>query len=121
MLSSYEADSSQDSIDPGEVKGPDIPLMPQVLRIHFVSCATGEGIPNLRKVLYKVWGGEERRGEHRRSIPNCCIRYEREANYFPCYVGWKWFSLCPHIVLLSSLSSDAARCAWPVCPNREHA
>lgn len=56
MLTSYEADSALDSVDSGEVKGPDIPLMPQVLRIHFVSCTTGEGIPNLRKVLYKVWG-----------------------------------------------------------------
>ena len=55
MLTSYEIDPTHDTTDCGEVKGPDIPLMPRVLRIHFISCTTGEGIPNLRKVLYKVW------------------------------------------------------------------
>ena len=54
MLSSYEANTIQGSVEVMEVKGPDIPLMPLVLRIHFVSCATGEGIPNFRKTLYKV-------------------------------------------------------------------
>ena len=54
MLASYEADAFQVSGEVMEVKGPDIPLMPLVLRIHFVSSATGEGIPNLKKTLYKV-------------------------------------------------------------------
>lgn len=54
MLASYELDTFQGSGEVVEVKGPDIPLMPLVLRIHFVSCASGEGIPNLRKTLYKV-------------------------------------------------------------------
>lgn len=54
MLASYEADVSQENIDTTEVKGPDIPLMPLVLRIHFVSSSSGEGIPNIRKNLYRV-------------------------------------------------------------------
>lgn len=59
MLTSYEAADSmmQEWPDTAEVKGLDIPLMPQILKIHFVSCSTGEGLPNLRKVLHKVGSG----------------------------------------------------------------
>ena len=60
MLASYDAgDPMLDTIDSGEPKGPDIPLMPLVLRVHFVSCSTGEGIPSLRKTIYKVSVCEE--------------------------------------------------------------
>jgi len=38
------------------VKGPDIPLMPLVLKVHFLSCLSGEGISHLRKTLYKEGG-----------------------------------------------------------------
>ena len=36
------------------MKGPDISLMPLVLKVHFLNCISGEGINNLRKTLYKV-------------------------------------------------------------------
>lgn len=55
MLASYEAETSQECVDtPPEVRGPDIPLMPLVLRIHYINSVTGEGIPNLKKSLYRV-------------------------------------------------------------------
>ena len=54
MMASYEADVPPEAVEMQEVKGPDIPLMPLVLRIHFISCSTGEGIPNIKKTLYKV-------------------------------------------------------------------
>lgn len=54
MLTSYEADVPQEAFDIQEMKGPDIPLMPLVLGIHFVSNTSGEGIQNLKKTLYKV-------------------------------------------------------------------
>ena len=37
-----------------DVKGPDIPLMPIVLKVHFINSSSKEGIANLRKSLYKV-------------------------------------------------------------------
>ncbi len=36
------------------MKGPDIALMPLVLKVLFVNCISGENIASLRKALYKV-------------------------------------------------------------------
>ncbi len=61
MLASYEAcyDSlQQEPPEEFQVSGPDVPLMPLLLRIHFISNSNGEGIPNLKKLLYRVGEGE---------------------------------------------------------------
>ena len=54
MLISYDVNPSKDTQELPEVKYPDIPLMPLVLGIHFLSSITGEGIPNFKKTLYRV-------------------------------------------------------------------
>ena len=55
MLSSYEP--PQEVFDMQELCGEVIPLMPLVIKAHFVSSTTGENIPSLRKTLYRVASG----------------------------------------------------------------
>ena len=52
MLSSY--DPPQEAFELQELAGDTIPLMPLVLKVHFVSSMTGEGVANLKKNLYRT-------------------------------------------------------------------
>ena len=51
-LSGFQA--PQEAFDMEKFAGEDIPLMPMVIRTHFVNNVTGEGVVNVRKTLYKV-------------------------------------------------------------------
>ena len=55
MVSSY--DPPQEAFELQELAGDTIPLMPLVLKVHFVSSLTGEGVTNLRKNLYRMASG----------------------------------------------------------------
>ena len=52
VLTSYEV--PQQAFEMQAVTEEEIPLMPLIIKVHFISTVTGEGIPNLRKTLYKV-------------------------------------------------------------------
>lgn len=52
VLTSYQA--PQEAFDMEKLAGEDIPLMPLVIKVHFVNNFTGEGVANVRKSLYKV-------------------------------------------------------------------
>ena len=52
VLSSYKA--PQEAFDMEKLAGEDIPLMPLVIKVHFVNNLTGDGVGNVRKTLYKV-------------------------------------------------------------------
>lgn len=66
VLTSYEAPPQQ-AFEMQEVIGEEIPLMPLIIKVHFISTTTGEGIPNLRKTLYKVIDWRERERERESS------------------------------------------------------
>ncbi len=44
----------QEAFDMEQFAGYDIPLMPLVIKTHFISNLTGEGVASIRKTLYKV-------------------------------------------------------------------
>ena len=52
MLSSYEP--PVEAFDMQEACGDPIPLVPLIMKVHFVNNATGEGVQNVKKTLYKL-------------------------------------------------------------------
>ena len=59
-LSSYEPPPEAFNVQ--DVCGDTIPLMPLVIKAHFVSNMTGDGLPKLRKTLYKAATGSLTQG-----------------------------------------------------------
>lgn len=55
MLSSYEP--PLEAFDMQEVCGDPIPLVPLILKAHFVNNVTGEGVQSVKKTLYKLASG----------------------------------------------------------------
>ena len=60
VLSSYEPPPEAFNVQ--DVGGDTIPLMPLVIKAHFVSNMTGDGLPKLRKTLYKAATGSLTQG-----------------------------------------------------------
>jgi len=58
MLSSYEP--PLEAFDMQEVCGDPIPLVPLILKAHFVNNVTGEGVQSVKKTLYKLASGSLR-------------------------------------------------------------